>query len=150
MDLLTDYPYNRIRQVLDQLVKKKQQSDKAELTAIPIIKEVRICYLDSNEIFNMLSYLTSFGRVKKTENGWVLEKHHFKNKYDKFRQDYLKDSEDVLKGLSDIPKSAEEIASEINKPTETVKSLLSFLEEVTSQGIVTQVSEKFPPTWELF
>ncbi|MFX1533966.1 MAG: hypothetical protein ACFFDI_06990 [Promethearchaeota archaeon] len=149
MDLLTDYPYNRIRQVLDQLVKKKQQSDKGQLTAIPIIKEVRICYLDSNEIFNMLSYLTSFGRVKKTENGWVLEKHHLKNNYDKFRQDYLKDSKDVLKKLSDIPKSEDKIASEIDKPIETVKSLLSFLEEVTSHGIVTQVSNKFPPIWEL-
>ena len=97
----------------------------------------------------MLSYLTSFGRVKRTENGWVLEKNHFKNKYDKFRQDYLKDTEEILKGLSDIPKSVKEIASEINKPMKTVESLLTFLEDVTSQGIVTQVSEKFPPAWEL-
>ncbi|MFX0092702.1 MAG: hypothetical protein ACFFBD_13145 [Candidatus Hodarchaeota archaeon] len=148
IDILADYPYNRIKQVFDQLVIERQTSE-GKLTATSIIKKVRICYLDSNEISNMLSYLTSFGWVKKTGKGWILENHDIKNKYGKFKRDLIKDCEEILNNLSKVPKTANDLATKVNKSAETVKTLLSFLEEITSQGIVTQVDENFPPTWEL-
>ncbi|MFX0063325.1 MAG: hypothetical protein ACFFC7_14205 [Candidatus Hermodarchaeota archaeon] len=142
MNPLLAFPYKNMLKIVE-LVSQE------EVTAAPIQRATGMCHFDSTEVSDMLSYLTTFGRVKKIEEGWIIEKTELKAKYGSFRKNYLKDAEDILKTLSDTPKSSEEIASEADKDIKMVELYLPFLEEITKYGLISRVQGKFKASWHL-
>lgn len=142
MNPLLAFPYKNMIKIVE-LVSQE------EVTAAPIQRATGMCHFDSTEVSDMLSYLTTFGRVKKIEEGWIIEKTELKAKYGSFRKNYLKDAEDILKTLTDTPKSTEEIANEADKDIKMVELYLPFLEEITKYGLISRVQGKFRASWQL-
>ena len=131
MNPLTKFPYKNM-QVIAELLSK----GKASVSDIQF--ESGHCYFDSTEITDMLSYLTTFGKVKSTDSGWIREPTGQQGKYGNFREHYLNDARDILESTTDEPKTVKQIAEETKKTSEAVELYLPFLEKITKYGVISR------------
>jgi hypothetical protein len=116
-----------------QMIAELLSKGKASVSDIQF--ESGYCYFDSTEVTDMLSYLTTFGKVKSTDKGWIREDTEQKAKYGTFRVHYLNDARDILESTTKEPKTVEQIVEETKKTSEAVELYLSFLEKITKYGV---------------
>ena len=104
----------------------------------------RACYSDTTETMQMLEYLTSFGQVKETAQGWIRENKYEYTSRKMFRDFYLKDAVSILILLDENPKTAELISASSEKfNAKDVQEYLEFLTQITQFGYVKKVKSNW-------
>lgn len=106
-----------------------------------------MCSFDSTEVSDMLAFLTTFGRVEHTSDGWVIHPEDEESVYDRFRQRHLKPAEAILGKLSAEAKTVNDLSQETNLSKETVNLFLPFLADITRRGVISRCSTDWPITW---
>ena len=106
-----------------------------------------MCSFDSTEAADMLAYLTTFGRVEHTEDGWVIHPEEDESMYERFRTRYIETAEAILKKLSTETKTISELSKETNLSKETIELFLPFLADISRLGVISRCSTDWPITW---
>ena len=101
MNPLKAFPFKNMPLIVD-LIKE------GEVGVRHIAAVTGMCSFDSTEVSDMLVFLTAFGRVEHTEDGWLIHPENEEAEYDRFRQRYLKTPEAILKKLSTKAKTVDE------------------------------------------
>lgn len=106
-----------------------------------------MCSFDSTEVADMLAYLTTFGRVEHSEDGWVIHPEDDESEYERFRNRHIETAEAVLKQLSTEAKTLSELSKGTNLSNETIELFLPFLAEISRLGVISRCSTDWPITW---
>jgi len=106
-----------------------------------------MCSFDSTEATDMLAYLSTFGRVEHTDEGWVIHPEDDESVYERFRTRYIETAESILKQLSTEAKTVSELSKETNLSNETIDLFLPFLAEISILGVISRCSTDWPITW---
>ena len=142
MNPLTAFPFRDMRVIAEMVSKEK-------IPVMSIQRATGMCYFDSTEASDMLAYLSTYGQVQETEEGWKRISTNKKAKYDRIRKKFLEDAEAILNGLTETPKTVEQISEEIKKSKETIELYLPFLRDITQFGVITRGPEQYQRTWHL-
>ncbi len=139
MSKLQKFPFKSMISIINYL----HANNKSEgIDIYNIMDASNACYPDTSEVVQMLSYLTSFGQVQNTNNGWICtNKQEFTSKI-LFRERYLNEIILIISNLSDQPTNV----SNLNNITENIdkdelEEYLSFLTKITAFGIVKKSSD---------
>jgi hypothetical protein len=140
MNPLQAFPFKNMRTIVDLI-------EKGDASVRQIAAMTGMCSFDSTEVSDMLSYLTTFGRVKHTRDGWVIHPEDEKSVYERFRKQYLKNVEAILSKLSAEGRIVEELSQATNLSQEMVDLYLPFLADITRLGVISRCSKEWPITW---
>ncbi len=140
MNALVEFPFKNMPIIVNLL-------EDAEVSVREIASATGMCNVDSTEVSDMLAFLTTFGRVESTEQGWIIHKLEEKAQYERFRKAFLKDVITLLSKLSINAKTVELLSQETNLSIQTVDSYLSFLKDITRLGVIGRCSTTYPTTW---
>lgn len=140
MNPLETFPFKNMRTIVDLVTE-------GEVGVREIAAATGMCSMDSTEVTDMLVYLTTFGRVEFTDNGWTIDPMDEDAVYDRFRQRYLESTEVILTQLSEEAKSVEQLSNETNLSKDTVEMYLPFLADITRLGVISRCSTTYPITW---
>ncbi len=142
MNPLTVFPFKNMQAIVDLVA-----SAPAKVRAIQ--NATGMCFFDSTEVTDMLAHLTSFGCVKQTDQGWILEKAQKKSEYGKFRDRFLTDTKALYKSLGTNPKTVAGLVEETKLSEDLIQNYLSFLAEITKHGVISRKSGTITPVWSL-
>ena len=142
MSALQSFPFKNMPKIVNLL------SGQDEIGIPEIARETGMCSFDSREVTDMLAFLTTFGRVEETRDGWAIVDNGKDSIYGDFRKAFLESIEKILCQLSTTSKSISHLAQETRVPKELVKEFLPFLEEITRLGVISRCSSaSFPRSW---
>jgi DNA-binding IclR family transcriptional regulator len=106
-----------------------------------------MCSFDSTEVADMLAYLTTFGRVEHTDDGWVIHPEADESEYARFRTRNIETAKAILEKLSIEAKTVSELSKETNLSNETIELFLPFLAEISRLGVISRCYTDWPITW---
>ena len=132
----TKFPFKSMLRIVDFLMLEKKE--------IPISKIQSIsnaCFSDTYEVTEMISFLTSFGLIKKTEKGWKRTHVQEFAGQKSFRMHYLETCVNIIFHLTSEPILINNLSKELQIGTNDLEKYLQFLEHLTSNGFV-QKTEK--------
>jgi DNA-binding IclR family transcriptional regulator len=142
MSTLQSFPFKNMPKIINLL------SVQEEIGVSEIARETGMCSFDSREVTDMLAFLTTFGRVEKTKDGWTILNVEKGSILGEFRKAFLESIEKILRQLSTASKSISQLAQETQLPKELVEEYLPFLEEITRLGAISRCSSaSFPRSW---
>ncbi|MFX1318789.1 MAG: hypothetical protein ACFE9D_03400 [Promethearchaeota archaeon] len=140
MNPLEAFPFKNMRTIVDLV-------EEGEVDVSAIRSATGMCSFDSTEVLDMLTYLTSFGRVEAEEGGWLLQKTEEEAAYERFRKSFLEAAVAILSKLTEKAKSVEQLSKETGLKLETVEVYLPFLADITRLGVISRCSNEYPLTW---
>ena len=143
MSNLTRFPFKSMISIVNFMNNKGYES---ESKINDIQNASNACYPDTLEIIGMLAYLTSFGQVKNSLDGWSISfGQNLLNKM-AFREHFLKDIVKIIHSLSHDAKNIHSLAENLEGLEEQmIKDNLEFLEKITAFGFIRKGSKG----WEL-
>ena len=124
-------------------------SSKKSMTLYDIQGASGACVPDTMEAAEMLSYLTSLGKIIETPEGWLrIDEKITPN--EPRRYFYLKEIVLMIKSLSTTdPLIPHQLADKIGLTVSEVVQYLQFLKEITSTGHVTIDTKGYPYNYYL-
>ena len=140
MNALNAFPYKHMRMIVDLITE-------GEIGVRQIAAATGMCSFDSTEVVDMLAYLSTYGRVEHTDDGWVIHPEDDESVYERFRTRYIETAKAILEKLSTEPKTVIELSKETNLSEEMVDLFLPFLAEISRLGVITRCSTEWPITW---
>ena len=140
MNPLTVFPYKNMRMIVDLIAE-------GEIGVRQIAALTGMCSFDSTEVADMLAYLSTFGSVEHTDDGWVIHPEDDESVYERFRTRHIETAEAILKQLSTEAKTVAELTKETNLSNETIELFLPFLAEISRLGVISRCSTDWPITW---
>ena len=130
------------------IINKLSTSEKS-VTLYDIQSVSRACVPDTMEATDMLSYLTSFGKVIETPEGWIRVDEK-KSPKEPRRYYYIKEIVLVVKSISnDEPLTPHQLADKVGLQVAEVAQYLQFLKEITSVGQVIVDTNGYPYNYHL-
>jgi hypothetical protein len=100
-------------------------------------KASRACFADTVEVTEMLSYLTSYGKVINKGLEWIRQGEVENKPAQPERMHFLTEIMALITTLTaDTPKLTEEVAKSTNLNMEFVTEALLFLEAITTKGYI--------------
>ena len=142
MNPLIVFPYKNMQTIVELVA-----SQPAKVRAIQ--NATGMCFFDSTEVSDMLCHLTSYGSIIQTEEGWIRKESNKKCKYGTFRERFLTDAETLLRALGAQPKTIDELVKETALSEELIQRYLSFLSNITKNGVITRMNDNPVPSWGL-
>ncbi|MFW9992180.1 MAG: hypothetical protein ACFFD4_09055 [Candidatus Odinarchaeota archaeon] len=139
MSKLIKFPFKYMKAIM----KAFPDAEEKPLSIFELQKSAGACYPDTSEVTQMLSYLTSFGKVTQNGDGRWLRTAEKDNKPKKPGRAprYLTEILEIIKVLApDSPKSIDEVAKETGLETGMVEEFLPFLADITDRGHVVEVT----------
>lgn len=131
------------------IVKSLAASDES-LNIYEIQRVSRSCFSDTNEVTQMLSFLTSFGKVSETSEGWIKENKSDQKPSKPRRFYYLKDIYSILSELSEEkPLECGNLAEKIHIEAKLVLEYLEFLSIITNIGTVRKEGNNYPLSYRI-
>jgi len=134
MSTLQSFPFKNMKIIVDLLF------DHDEIGIPEIARATGMCSFDSREVTDMLAYLTSFGRVEESTEGWTIVKFRKGSIFGDFREAFLESMEKILRCLTPSAQTAKEIAQETQLHQDQVEEHLPFLAEITRLGVISRCS----------
>ena len=139
MSKLVKFPFKSMIPIVNFLHSQKSTT---ESSINDIQNASNACYPDTLEVVQMLAYLTTFGQVKETAEGWILINKQEKPVKIMIRKRFLEDIEEILNQLSSNPQKLSDLTKDIDKMKESeVEEFLRFLQTISSHGFVAKNSE---------
>ncbi len=115
-----------------------------------ISRKIGSCVADASESLQILSYLTSFGKVIFTSENWeLLHSREIELSSINFRFQYIADLDKILHLLQQFPITAAEIATKIEENKDEVFEALNFLAFITKTGYLQSEGEGRNCEWQL-
>ncbi|MHA1991083.1 MAG: hypothetical protein ACW981_08950 [Candidatus Hodarchaeales archaeon] len=143
MSILYRYPFK----AMIPIVKSLASTDES-LNIYDIQRVSRACVPDTTEVTEMLSFLTSYGKVFETSKGWIRTNENGKKPNRPRRFFYLKDIYNILSELSEEnPLNCGIIAENTNINVEKVLEYLDFLSAITKAGYVKLDNNNYPSSY---
>ena len=141
---LNKYPFKAMMSILDGFPEFDKKIDIYGLQ-----RASNACFPDTYEVTYMIAYLTHFGQVENTKNGWIRTKERgFQNKVPR-RKRFLEDLILIIKSLSSIPQTTEEIGKKTGIKTSDLIKCLEFLEKLSERGKIIHQGENYQESWLL-
>ena len=138
MSKLVKFPFKSMIPIVDFL---HSQKNTTESSINDIQNASNACYPDTLEVVQMLAYLTTFGQVKETAEGWILSNKQEKPIKIMIRKRFLEDIEEILSQLSSNPQKLSDLNKDLHKIKESeVEDYLRFLQTISSYGFVAKNS----------
>jgi hypothetical protein len=129
------------------IVKSLASTDES-LNIYDIQRVSRSCVPDTAEVTEMLSFITSYGKIFETSKGWIRVNEYDEKPNKPRRFFYLKEIYNILSELSEEkPLNCGIIAEKTNINVERVLEYLDFLSAITKDGYVKLDSHNYPSSY---
>ena len=138
MTNLTKFPFKAMNSIIKFLHSKGSDS----ISGVYDIQDASgACFSDTTEILEMLAYLTAFGQVQETDEGWIiLARQELPDKI-LFRERYLTEIVSVLSNLTTKPIRIDILTQNIaDIDKKEISELLHFAQEISEFGYVKKMS----------
>ncbi|OLS19353.1 MAG: hypothetical protein HeimC3_45620 [Candidatus Heimdallarchaeota archaeon LC_3] len=130
--------------IINELTSKKKS-----ITLYDIQGASGACVPDTMEAAELLSYLTSLGKIIETPKGWIRIAEKISPKEPR-RYFYLKEILQMIKSLSTTdPLTSHQLADKIGLTVSEVVQYLQFFKEITSAGHVIIDTKGYPYNYYL-
>lgn len=128
------FPFKNMLDMVKAVIKRP---DGADISLVA--RDGHSCYIDTNEVTAMASFLGNLGKIERNGKGWLkISNPKPKNIPPKFRRDYIIDMERVVRILGPEAKISSEVANEAGIDEKLTKDYLLFLETLTKEGYIYQ------------
>lgn len=140
MSKLEFFPFKSMISIITYLNKNKESD------IYNLMDASNACYPDTSEVVSMIAYLTAFGQIKESNDGWILtNKQEFTSKK-QFRERYLQELVSILNNLTDKATTNSELEQILTPLTKAeIEEYLQFSQKLTAHGFV----KKSPEGWKL-
>ena len=140
MNPLDTFPYKNMQKIVNLITE-------GEIGVRQIAAVTGMCSFDSTEVADMLAYLSTFGRVELTDDGWIIHREEHESVHERFRTRHIETAEAILKQLSTEAKTVSELSKETNLSKETIELFLPFLADISRLGVISRCSKNWPISW---
>jgi hypothetical protein len=129
---LKSFPFKNMLDMVEAVIKRP---DGADISLIA--RDGHSCYIDTNEVTAMASFLGNLGKVERNRKGWFkISNPNPRNIQPRFRSDYIEDVERIVRILTPDAKISSEVANEAGIDKALTEDYLLFLEELTKHGYI--------------
>lgn len=118
-----------------------------ELDILCIQTASKACVSDTYEVLQMIQYLTQFGKIERTKEGWTRSKQLKYSEPIPRRLSYLDALLKIIYSLSELPVTVIQISRNLRMDSDALLLCLNFLEKISSIGIINKIRRADQYKW---